>query len=42
MDPRSEVVIRQQDQLKGRVLFIHAPHDLQVRCLNVFILLLHG
>lgn len=27
MDPRSEVVIRQQDQLKGRVLFIHAPHD---------------
>lgn len=27
MDPRSEVVLRQQDQLKGRVLFIHAPQD---------------
>ncbi|WP_374253600.1 methyltransferase [Acinetobacter brisouii] len=27
MDPRSEVVLRQQDQLKGRVLFIHAPND---------------
>ena len=27
MDPRSEVVIRQQDQLQGRVLFINAPND---------------
>ena len=27
MDPRSEVVLRQLDQLSGRVLFIHAPAD---------------
>ncbi|WOE33034.1 MULTISPECIES: class I SAM-dependent methyltransferase [unclassified Acinetobacter] len=27
MDPRSEVVIRQQDHLQGRVLFINAPND---------------
>lgn len=27
MDPRSEVVIRQQDYLKGQVLLINAPND---------------
>jgi len=27
MDPRSEVVLRQIDQLSGQVLFIHAPND---------------
>lgn len=27
MDPRSEVVLRQKDYLKGNVLFIHAPSD---------------
>jgi 16S rRNA (guanine1207-N2)-methyltransferase len=27
MDPRSEVVIRQEDHLQGRVLFINAPND---------------
>ncbi|OEC88866.1 methyltransferase [Acinetobacter sp. YK3] len=27
MDPRSEVVIRQQDYLNGHVLLINAPHD---------------
>lgn len=27
MDPRSEVVLRQQDYLKGRLLLINAPND---------------
>lgn len=27
MDPRSEVILRQQDYLKGRILFINAPND---------------
>ena len=27
MDPKSEVVLRQRNYLKGRVLFIHAPAD---------------
>lgn len=27
MDPRSEVILRQQDYLKGRVLLINAPND---------------
>jgi len=27
MDPRSEVVIRQQDYLSGQVLLINAPND---------------
>ena len=35
MDPRSEVVIRQQDYLKGQVLFINAPNDQLVKNLPV-------
>lgn len=35
MDPRSEVVIRQQDYLKGQVLFINAPNDQLVKSLPV-------
>ena len=27
MDPRSEVILRQHDYLKGRVLLINAPND---------------
>ena len=27
MDPRSEVVLRQQDYLNGQVLLINAPND---------------
>ncbi|MGJ8756840.1 hypothetical protein ACSFV5_03280 [Acinetobacter sp. HC8-3S] len=27
MDPRSEVVLRQQDYLTGQVLLINAPND---------------
>ncbi|MGN5818852.1 16S rRNA methyltransferase, partial [Acinetobacter calcoaceticus] len=27
MDPRSELVLRQQDYLKGRVLLNNAPND---------------
>lgn len=27
MDPRSEVVLRQQDYLKGSILLINAPND---------------
>ena len=27
MNPRSEVILRQQDYLKGRVLLINAPND---------------
>ena len=35
MDPRSEVVIRQQDYLKGQVLLINAPNDQLVKSLPV-------
>lgn len=34
MDPRSEVVIRQKNYLKGHVLFIHAPADALLTELN--------
>lgn len=34
MDPRSEVVIRQIDQLQGRVLFVNAPNDQLLKELN--------
>lgn len=34
MDPRSEVVIRQKDYLKGRVLFINAPQDTLLNTLD--------
>lgn len=34
MDPRSEVVIRQKDYLKGRVLLINAPADHMINDLN--------
>lgn len=34
MDPRSEVVIRQQDHLQGRVLFINAPNDQLLQVIN--------
>ena len=33
MDPRSEVVIRQQDHLHGRVLLINAPNDALLKML---------
>lgn len=35
MDPRSEVVLRQQDALSGRVLFINAPADQLIDQLDV-------
>ncbi|AOA57498.1 class I SAM-dependent methyltransferase [Acinetobacter larvae] len=35
MDPRSEVILRQQDYLTGRVLFINAPADALLSTLDV-------
>ena len=35
MDPRSEVVLRQQDYLKGQILLINAPNDQLIKNLGL-------